>query len=63
MYAYHFDIKALCESQNYHIHTTQYIHYIYMFIVYISQCTKSDFRTLEKLEKKFIINKLHLKFQ
>ena len=28
----------------------------------ISQCIKSDLRTLEKLEKKFILNKLHLEF-
>ena len=28
----------------------------------ISPCIKSDFRTLEKLEKKFILNKLHLEF-
>ena len=25
-------------------------------------CIKSDFRTSEKLEKKFILNKLHLEF-
>ena len=28
----------------------------------ISPCIKNDFRTLEKLEKKFILNKLHLEF-
>ena len=28
----------------------------------ISPCIKSDFKILEKLEKKFILNKLHLEF-
>ena len=38
------------------------IYFIRLILKLISQCIKSDFRTLARLQKKFSLNKLHLEF-
>ena len=55
------NIRFLCShTKGYGTITYTYVYRLILKL--ISPCIKSDFRTLEKLEKKFILNKLPLEF-